>query len=275
MSIGKGINLSTGFDLNAQRPLDNRDVFETIRERDTLPQINTYEGMKCYVKETKSNYQYIDGAWVSADVDNNSIAYGITPPTSEDALIWVDTSGNLLGTDYEDAFVEEVRESIFQATESLINDIEDIKVKIGNLESIDVTYDGELKKIKKDISRIDSEISSIKTNISNMLGDISTLKPNVNTLNTEVSTMNAKIATVNKRIDDSNTKVETIEVNCSKIEKESIPNLAGQINVVKDRVDDVEEILTSPYEYIVFKSPNGDTYSLSINDDGILTITKK
>ena len=275
MSIGKGINLSVGFDLNAQRPLDNRDVFETIRERDSLPQINTYEGMKCYVKETKSNYQYIDGAWVSADVDNNSIAYGITPPTSEDALIWVDTSGNLLGTDYEDAFVEEVRESIFQATESLINDIEDIKVKIGNLESIDVTYDGELKKIKKDISRIDSEISSIKTNISNMLGDISTLKPNVNTLNTEVSTINAKIATANKRIDDSNTKVESIEVNCSKIEKESIPNLAGQINVVKDRVDDVEEILTSPYEYIVFKSPNGDTYSLSINDDGILTITKK
>lgn len=274
MSIGKGINLSTGFDLNAQRPLDNRDVFETIRERDALPQINTYEGMKCYVKETKSNYQYIDGAWVSADVDNNSIAYGITPPTSEDTLIWVDTSGNLLGTDYEDAFVEEVRESIFQATESLINDIEDIKVKIGNLESIDVTYDGELKKIKKDISRIDSEISSIKTNISNMSGDISTLKPNVNTLNTEVSTINAKIATANKRIDDSNTKVESIEVNCSKIEKESIPNLAGQINVVKGRVDDVEEILASPYEYITFKSSNGDTYRLSINDDGILTITK-
>ena len=268
MSIGKGINLSTGFDLNAQQPLDNRDVFETIRERDTLPQINTYEGMKCYVKETKSNYQYIDGAWVSADVDNNSIAYGITPPTSADTLIWVDTSGNLSGTNYEDAFVEEVRESIFQATESLTDDIEGIKMKIGNLENIDVTYDGELKKIKEDISRIDSEISSIKTNISNMLGDISTLKPNVNTLNTEVSTINAKIATVNKTIDDSNAKVEAIEVNCSKIEKESIPNLVGQINLTKDRIGDIEEILTSPDEYIVFKSSNGDIYRL-------LTITKK
>ena len=42
MSIGKGINLSTGFDLNAQQPLDNRDVFETIRERDALPQINPF-----------------------------------------------------------------------------------------------------------------------------------------------------------------------------------------------------------------------------------------
>ena len=274
MSIGKGINLSTGFDLNAQQPLDNRDVFETIKERDALPQINTYEGMKCYVKETKSNYQYIDGAWVSADVDNNSIAYGITPPTSEDTLIWVDTSGNLSGTNYEDAFVEEVRESMFQATESLINDIESIKTKIENLESIDVAYDGELKKIKEDISRIDSEISSIKTNVSNMLGDISTLKPNINTLNTEVSTINAKIATANKKIDDSSAKVEAIENNCSKIEKQTIPNLVGQINVVKDRVDDVEGILTSPYEYIAFKSSNGDTYRLSINDDGILTITK-
>jgi methyl-accepting chemotaxis protein len=268
MSIGKGINLSTGFDLNAQQPLDNRDVFETIKERDALPQINTYEGMKCYVKETKSNYQYIDGAWVSADVDNNSITYGITPPTSEDTLIWVDTSGNLSGTNYEDAFVEEVRESIFQATESLTDDIEGIKMKIGNLESIDVTYDGELKKIKEDISRIDSEISSIKTNISNILGNISVLKPNVNTLNTEVSTINAKIATVNKIIDDSNAKVETIEVNCSKIEKESIPNLVGQINLAKDRIGDIEEILTSPNEYIVFKSSNGDIYKL-------LTITKK
>ena len=269
MSIGKGINLSTGFDLNAQQPLDNRDVFETIKERDALPQINTYEGMKCYVKETKSNYQYIDGAWVSADIDNNSIAYGITPPTSEDTLIWVDTSGNLSGTNYEDAFVEEVRESIFQATESLTDDIEGIKMKIENLEGIiDVTQDGELKKIKEDISRIDSEISSIKNNISNMLGDISTFKLNINTLNTEVSTINEKIATANKKIDDSNVKIETIEVNCSKIEKESIPNLAGQINLVKDRIDDIEEILTSPDEYIVFKSSNGDIYKL-------LTITKK
>ena len=268
MSIGKGINLSTGFDLNAQQPLDNRDVFETIKERDALPQINTYEGMKCYVKETKSNYQYIDGAWVSADVDNNSITYGITPPTSEDTLIWVDTSGSLSGTNYEDAFVEEVRESIFQATESLTDDIEGIKMKIGNLESTDVTCDGELKKIKEDISRIDSEISSIKTNISNILGNISILKPNVDTLNTEVSTINAKIATVNKTIGDSNAKVEAIEVNCSKIEKESIPNLVGQINLAKDRIGDIEEILTSPNEYIVFKSSNGDIYKL-------LTITKK
>ena len=61
--IGKGIKLSTGFDLNSQSPLDNREVFETIEERDALPNINLYEGLTCYVKETKENYQYIDGNW--------------------------------------------------------------------------------------------------------------------------------------------------------------------------------------------------------------------
>ena len=63
MSLGKGINLSTGFDLNAKSPLDNRQVFETIAERDALPDINRYEGLFCYVKETQKNYQFINGTW--------------------------------------------------------------------------------------------------------------------------------------------------------------------------------------------------------------------
>ena len=57
--IGKGIQLSTGFDLNAKAPLDNREWFKTIRERDSLPDINLYNGLRCYVDETKKNYQYI------------------------------------------------------------------------------------------------------------------------------------------------------------------------------------------------------------------------
>lgn len=242
MSIGKGINLSTGFDLNAQQPLDNRDVFETIRERDALPQINTYEGMKCYVKETKSNYQYIDGAWVSADVDNNSIAYGITPPTSEDTLIWVDTSGNLSGINYEDAFVEEVRESMFQATESLIDDIEGVKTRIENLENVDITHNKEIEKNKSDISSINSEVSSIKTNISNIGGEVSIIKPSVNNLVTEVTTINGKISTTNKRIDDGDSKITAVENRCSKIEKESVPNLTGQISLVRTDLQTLSDL---------------------------------
>lgn len=156
MSIGKGINLSAGFDLNAQQPLDSRDVFETITERDSLPQINTYEGMKCYVKETKSNYQYMDGNWINIDVDNISVKYGITPPESEDTLIWIDTSNSLSESTFEDTFVEEVRASMVQAITPLSEEINNIKDKMeafdyvvlkspnGNRYKVTVNNDGTL-----------------------------------------------------------------------------------------------------------------------------------
>lgn len=92
--IGKGIKLSTGFDLNSQSPLDNREVFETIEERDTLPSINLYEGLTCYVKETKENYQYIDGNWTIKNGGIERISYGDTEPSDGDILLWIDTTDN-------------------------------------------------------------------------------------------------------------------------------------------------------------------------------------
>ena len=92
--IGKGIKLSTGFDLNSQSPLDNREVFETIEERDALPSINLYEGLTCYVKETKENYQYIDGNWTIKNGGIERISYGDTEPSDGDILLWIDTTDN-------------------------------------------------------------------------------------------------------------------------------------------------------------------------------------
>ena len=92
--IGKGIKLSTGFDLNSQSPLDNREVFETIEERDALPSINLYEGLTCYVKETKENYQYIDGNWTIKNSGIERISYGDTEPSDGDILLWIDTTDN-------------------------------------------------------------------------------------------------------------------------------------------------------------------------------------
>ena len=92
--IGKGIKLSTGFDLNSQSPLDNREVFETIEERDALPSINLYEGLTYYVKETKENYQYIDGNWTIKNGGIERISYGDTEPSDGDILLWIDTTDN-------------------------------------------------------------------------------------------------------------------------------------------------------------------------------------
>ena len=71
MSIGKGIPISTGFDLNSQSPLDNRTIFKTIAERDSLPSINLYEGLECFVQDTKVKYQYLNGQWKEKEIWDN------------------------------------------------------------------------------------------------------------------------------------------------------------------------------------------------------------
>ena len=71
MSIGKGIPISTGFDLNSQSPLDNRTIFKTIEERDSLPSINLYEGLECFVENTKTKYQYLNGQWEEIEIWDN------------------------------------------------------------------------------------------------------------------------------------------------------------------------------------------------------------
>ncbi len=71
MSIGKGIPISTGFDLNSQSPLDNRTVFETVAERDSLPSINLYEGLECFIKNTKARYEYLNGQWKEIEIWDN------------------------------------------------------------------------------------------------------------------------------------------------------------------------------------------------------------
>ena len=129
--IGKGIKLSTGFDLNSQSPLDNREVFETIEERDALPSINLYEGLTCYVKETKENYQYIDGNWTIKNGGIERISYGDTEPSNGDILLWIDTaSDNDVGSLLPDALISEFRTIIAD----LNSQIADLKARVQHLE---------------------------------------------------------------------------------------------------------------------------------------------
>ena len=146
MSLGKGIKLSTGFDLNAKSPLDNREWFKTIAERDSLPDINLYEGLMCFVDETKHNYQYINGEWVDKDIGGGSgtgsgksvkeIEYGETEPTDENISIWVDTSNDAgVMQSFADALLQEFRSTIAD----LYKEIADLKEKNKKLEAR-VTY---------------------------------------------------------------------------------------------------------------------------------------
>ena len=63
--FGKGIPLASGFDLGAKKPLDSRDVVDTIEERDLhVAENRAYEGMTVYVKENKTIYRYDGKNWI-------------------------------------------------------------------------------------------------------------------------------------------------------------------------------------------------------------------
>lgn len=53
-----GLVVASGFKLQGKAPLDPRTVVETLEDRNALITENgAYEGMKVYVKETKTEYQ--------------------------------------------------------------------------------------------------------------------------------------------------------------------------------------------------------------------------
>ena len=63
--FGKGIPLASGFDLGAKKPLDSRDVVDTIEERNShVTENRAYEGMTVYVKEDKTVYRYDGNNWI-------------------------------------------------------------------------------------------------------------------------------------------------------------------------------------------------------------------
>ena len=66
---GKGISLTSGFDLGAKSPLDSRSIVNTIEERDAhVTENRAYPGMKVYVLEEQKEYRYTGSDWKELDV---------------------------------------------------------------------------------------------------------------------------------------------------------------------------------------------------------------
>lgn len=64
MSLGKGIPLINGFDLNSKLPLDSRAVADTIKEMNALvANGSASDGQLCYCKEDKKLYILKDSTW--------------------------------------------------------------------------------------------------------------------------------------------------------------------------------------------------------------------
>lgn len=75
MSLGKGIPIINGFDLNSKLPLDSRAVAETKTEMDTMVTDGSVtDGQLCYCKEDTTLYLLKNGTWeaysTTADINN-------------------------------------------------------------------------------------------------------------------------------------------------------------------------------------------------------------
>lgn len=64
------IHVSSNFDLSSQRPLDSRDVIDTLANRDLIPYIKRYDLMEVKVQENKHIYRLILGT-EDEDLSNN------------------------------------------------------------------------------------------------------------------------------------------------------------------------------------------------------------
>ncbi len=76
--FGSGIPLSASFDLSGQKPLDARDVVETISERDAMPDMQKYEGMVVYCIATKLSYQLVKNnegtlEWITFGTNSDTV----------------------------------------------------------------------------------------------------------------------------------------------------------------------------------------------------------
>lgn len=81
MSNIGGINISTGFDVNAPRPIDDRLVVNTYSELEAYSDVQKYYGLYVYVIDEDAQYRLTaDGEWKISTV---GIIYGYLTPTED------------------------------------------------------------------------------------------------------------------------------------------------------------------------------------------------
>lgn len=96
MAFGKGITVVSGFDLGAQAPVDSRYTVATIADRDAHVTGNrAYEGMLCYVEETKTIYKYDGSAWGAFGVTQSTMITATGDVVDATVQTGVDAAGSL------------------------------------------------------------------------------------------------------------------------------------------------------------------------------------
>ena len=163
--FGKGIPLSSGFDLGAKLPLDSRIVVNTIEERDAhVSQNRAFPGLIVFVIETNELYKYDGSKWAiipdkeyvdkivqdidpsqfdfvtkeeleSMDIQNGSCSYVGDYDPGKDVIWFQPTSSNQNTFTYDNPLISELfacMHTLQEQVQKLQEDVEYLKSVISS-----------------------------------------------------------------------------------------------------------------------------------------------
>ena len=183
---GKGISLTSGFDLGAKSPLDSRSIVNTIEERDAhVTENRAYPGMKVYVLEEQKEYRYTGSDWKELDVVDLSTVHKhenkdvLDSITAEDISNW-NAKSNFSGSylDLSDlpeipSKVSDLSNDLSFATQSFVTN----KIAEAKLEQSEIDLSGFAT--KDDIENINLDLATNYATLTYVDEQISTHEHNV------------------------------------------------------------------------------------------------
>lgn len=144
--ISKSIEITTGFALAGNKPLDSRLNVELYSDLTTMDEVYKYEGMTVYVKEHEADYKLINNVWVKQVKPEDLTVFGFGDMKKEvyattlkegyvDKAIFADKATNSINAENSAKFAGKTPEE-FATTESVTKvagDLADLQTDVENI----------------------------------------------------------------------------------------------------------------------------------------------
>lgn len=258
------INTSTGFEIGAAKPVDDRFVFQTSAERDAYNRNLLYTGLLCYVVADKQYYTYTaDQTWENT-VGNASVYLGDQAP-SETNLIWINNQDEVLQDLQENVVLNEFSTAI-QALKKNVNHLQ---------YGFDHTIDPGLFKEEEEETRaraLDENAPALPPN-SNLIPNeepTGQLPEGSNLTPEDELEPNANHILIKRGYKANLPLLEDGELGYCKDTSELYIGCNGKLVLVNGGGDSSTSNVTA--EYIDLLSPSKKTYRVTISDEGALQV---
>lgn len=257
------INTSTGFEIGAAKPVDDRFVFQTLAERNVYNQNLLYIGLLCYVVQDNTYYTYKgNGTWQES-VGNSSVHRNEIAPTNKD-LIWINTKDEII-PEISDVVLDEFKGTI-QTIKTTIN-----QIQYGFDHVIDPGGFVEESEETSALALIGDE-TELPNNTNLYPNENPTGEPpeNTNLLTGEDVKPNANHILLKRGYKSDLPILHDGELGYCKDTNELYIGCNGRLVLVNGGTGDSTSNVTA--EYIDLLSPSKKTYRVTISDEGALRV---